>query len=45
MNEIDWIKALKVFIFGFGGVFVCLALLTMAVQLSSLVIQKLVSKR
>ena len=42
MQEIDWAKALGVFIFGFGGVFICLALLTGAIQFSSWIIKKVV---
>ena len=45
MNEIEWAKAVKVFIFGFGGVFACLSLLTIAIQLSSSVIRKFVNKK
>jgi Na+-transporting methylmalonyl-CoA/oxaloacetate decarboxylase gamma subunit len=44
MNEIEWAKAVKVFIFGFGGVFICLALLTLSIQFSSSIIKKLVNK-
>ena len=44
MDEVDWAKAVGVFIFGFGGVFICLALLTAAIQISSLIIRKFVEK-
>ena len=45
MNEIDWATALKVFIFGFGGVFVCLVLLTISIRVSGSIIQKLVGNK
>ena len=44
MNEIDWATALSVFIFGFGGVFVCLLLLTIAIRVSGALVQALVKK-
>jgi len=44
MNEINWAKAIQVFFFGFGGVFVCLALLTAAVQISGSIIKRLVDR-
>jgi Na+-transporting methylmalonyl-CoA/oxaloacetate decarboxylase gamma subunit len=40
MQEIDWAQALGVFVFGFGGVFVCLLMLTAAIQISSALIRK-----
>ena len=45
MNEIDWAKAVGVFIFGFGGVFVCLAFLTVAIQISGSIIRRFVDKQ
>lgn len=45
MNEIDWAKAAGVFVFGFGGVFVCLGLLTVAIQISGSIIRKIVEKK
>ncbi len=45
MHEIDWAKAVGVFIFGFGGVFICLALLTGVIQISGSIIKKFVDKK
>ena len=45
MHEIEWGKAVGVFIFGFGGVFICLALLTGAIQVSSSIIRRFVDKK
>ena len=45
MHEIDWAKAVGVCIFGFGGVFICLALLTGVIQISGLIIKRFVEKK
>lgn len=42
---VDWGTAVQVFIFGFGGVFISLALLTIAIQLSGKIIHTFVSKK
>ncbi len=42
---VDWGTAIQVFVFGFGGVFVSLALLTIAIQLSGKIIHTLVGKK
>lgn len=38
---IDWSAALRVFVFGFSGVFITLALLMLAITISGYVIAKL----
>jgi Na+-transporting methylmalonyl-CoA/oxaloacetate decarboxylase gamma subunit len=38
---IDWSAALKVFVFGFSGVFITLTLLMLAITISGCVIAKL----
>ena len=37
----DWTAALKVFVFGFSGVFITLAVLMFAIMLSGLIVTKL----
>ena len=37
----EWTQALKVFVFGFSGVFITLAVLMFAITLSGLIIGKL----
>lgn len=39
-----WEEALKIFIMGFGGVYVGLCLLTLAVQIMSFIIRRLEKK-
>ena len=38
---VDWGTALQVFVFGFGGVFLCLTLLTIGIYLSGLILRTL----
>ena len=45
MNEIQWAEAFQVFLFGFGGVFLCLVLLTIAIRVSGSVIKRIVEKK
>ncbi len=45
MDEIEWGSALEVFIFGLGGVFICLTLLILAIRVNSTVIKKIVDKK
>ena len=42
---IDWGTAVQVFIFGFGGVFVSLALLTIAIYISGKIIHTFVGSK
>jgi Na+-transporting methylmalonyl-CoA/oxaloacetate decarboxylase gamma subunit len=41
----DWTKALQIFVFGFGGVFAVLWLLTIVIQASGYLIQKFAGKK
>ena len=42
---VDWGSAFQVFIFGFGGVFVSLVLLTIAIQLSGKIVHTFLGKK
>jgi len=42
---VDWTMAVQVFVFGFGGVFLTLGLLTIAIQLSGKIIQAVTGKK
>jgi len=43
--ETNWMNAFRVFVFGFGGVFLCLLILTTAIRINGSIIQKLFSKK
>lgn len=43
--ETNWTAALQVFMFGFGGVFLCLLLLTAAITVSGAVVHKFFGKK
>ncbi|MCD6352670.1 MAG: hypothetical protein J7M06_00455 [Proteobacteria bacterium] len=43
--ETNWTNAFQVFAFGFGGVFLCLLILTTAIQVNGSIIHKLFGKK